>query len=74
MRVVKLTASLVVVVFFLGLGAVQAGALTFTPPAHYQAGGHPGDLAGVDLNGDRLRSRLPRASSRLLKKRASEER
>lgn len=54
MRAVKLTASLFAAVVCLALGAAQAGALTFTPPAHYRVGSHPADLARGDLNGDGL--------------------
>ncbi len=54
MRSVKLTASLFAVAFCLALGAAPAGALTFTPPAHYRVGSHPADLATGDLNGDGL--------------------
>ena len=56
MRAVKLTVSLfaVAVAVCLALGAAQAGALTFTPPAHYRVGIHPADLATGDLNGDGL--------------------
>ncbi len=54
MRAVKVTASLFAVVVCLALGAAQAGALTFTPPAHYRVGSHPADLATGDLNGDGL--------------------
>jgi len=54
MRTVKLTASLFAVAACLALGAAQAGALTFTPPAHYRVGVHPADLATGDLNGDGL--------------------
>ena len=54
MSVVKFTASLFAVVVCLALAAAQAGALTFTPPAHYRVGSHPADLATGDLNGDGL--------------------
>ena len=54
MRAIKLTASLFAVAVCLALGAAQAGALTFTPPAHYRVGIHPADLATGDLNGDGL--------------------
>ena len=54
MSVVRFTVSLLAVVVFLALGATQAGALTFTPPAHYRVGSHPSDVATGDLNGDGL--------------------
>jgi hypothetical protein len=54
MRLVKLTASLITVLACLALGAAQAGALTFTQPAHFKVGSHPADLASGDLNGDGL--------------------
>jgi hypothetical protein len=54
MSVVKFTASLFAAVVCLALAAAQAGALTFTPAAHYRVGSHPADLASGDLNGDGL--------------------
>ena len=54
MGVVKFSASLFAILVCLALAAAQAGALTFTPPAHYRVGSHPADLATGDLNGDGL--------------------
>ena len=54
MRAVKLTASVLGVAACLALGAAPAGALTFTPPSHYQVGVHPADLVSGDFNEDGL--------------------